>query len=75
MPIEEGQGAVLLGVVEGNALLQVRAGRGELAQPEQGVPQRLVGLQEERRVVHALGQAAGAAPPAPAPSGNSARTR
>ena len=57
MPVEEGMGAVLLGVVEGNALLQVRAGRGKLSQTEQGRPQRIVGLQEESRVLHALGQA------------------
>ena len=44
-------GAVLLGVVEGNALLQVCSGEGQLSQTEQGVSQRLVGLQEERRVL------------------------
>ena len=51
MPVEKGQGAVLLGVVEGNALLQVRSGRSQLSQPEQGHPQRIVGLQEEGRVL------------------------
>ena len=33
------------GIVEGNSLLQVRSGRGQLPKPEQGCPQRMVGLQ------------------------------
>ena len=35
---------MLLGVVEGNALLQVESGRGELATPDQGVSERKVRL-------------------------------
>ena len=50
-------GAVLLGVVEGNALLQVLSGRDKLSEPVQGLPQRIVGPQEERGVLYALGQA------------------
>jgi len=55
--VEEGQGAVLLEVVEGNALLLVCPGQGQLSQQEQRLPQHPVGRQEERRVLHALGQA------------------
>ena len=47
---------MLLGIVEGDALLQVGTGRDELAQPEQGISQSAVPLQEERRVVLALRQ-------------------
>ena len=56
MPVQEGMGAVLLGVVEGNPLLQVLSGWSKLSQIEQGHPQRIVGLQEESRVLCALGQ-------------------
>ena len=48
-------GAVLLRVIEGNALLQVRSGRAELSQLEQGAPQRPMGLQEEGRVLRPAG--------------------
>ena len=51
LPIEEGMGAVLLGMVQGNALLQVGTGRNKLAKIEQGISQRTVPLQGERRVV------------------------
>jgi hypothetical protein len=45
-----------LSIVEGDDLLQVRLGRDELTTPEQAIPQRQVGLQEERRVLGALGE-------------------
>ena len=48
--------AVLLGVVEGHPLFQVSSGSGQLAEIEQGGPQRVVGLQEERTVLDQLGQ-------------------
>ena len=54
--IVEGQGAVLLGIIEGEPLLQVRPSQGQLSQEVHRAPQRMVGHQEERRVVHALGQ-------------------
>jgi hypothetical protein len=44
MPIEDGRRAVLLGVVERQALLQVGVRKGQLAQQEPGGPQRVVGL-------------------------------
>jgi hypothetical protein len=53
----EGQGAMLLGVVERDALLQVGARRDHLALPEQTHPERKMGFEEERRVVDSLGQA------------------
>ena len=48
---------MLLGVVEGDTLLQVGASRGDLAQPEQAHPERKMGFEEERWVVDPLGQA------------------
>ena len=56
-PRAEGQGAVLLRVVEGDTLLQVGASRDDLAKPEQARPERKMGFEEERRVVDPLGQA------------------
>ena len=44
------------GVVEGNSLLQVGTGRDEVAQRDTRYPPGMVGLQEEGRVVLALGQ-------------------
>ena len=49
-------GTVLLGVVEGDPLLEMGLGRGKLAQIVQGRPKGIVGLQEERRVADLLGQ-------------------
>src|SRR5712692_714067 len=54
-PIEEGQGTVLLKVVEGNALLQVRSGRDQFSQHEQRFPKCPMGRQQESWVLHALG--------------------
>ena len=48
-------GTVLLRVVEGKALLQVRSGRGQLSHKEQGGSQRITG-QEEVRGLALLGQ-------------------
>ena len=53
--IKQGVRAVLLGIVKGPPLLQVGLGRGKLSSMEQGGPQRVVGLQEERRVADLLG--------------------
>ena len=50
-------GAVLLGIIEGHPLLQVRSGQRQLSQVEQsGLPQRAVGRQKERGVLDTLGQ-------------------
>jgi hypothetical protein len=49
-------GPVLLGVVEGNPLLKMGPGSRELSQIVHGVPEGIVGLQEERRVADMLGQ-------------------
>jgi len=53
----EGQGAVLLGVVERNPLFQVCASLGKLSEGPQEQPQRQVSLQEGHWVLQALGQA------------------
>ena len=45
VPIEDGQRAVLLGVVERQALLQVGARTEQLSRQETGGPERVVGLQ------------------------------
>jgi len=47
---------VLLWVVESDALLEMGLGTDELAQIVQGVPEGIVGFQEERRVADMLGQ-------------------
>jgi hypothetical protein len=65
--IEQCVRAVLLGIVEGLPLLQVGPGRGKLSAPEQGGPQRVVGLQEERSVADLLGQAQELLPQRPCP--------
>jgi hypothetical protein len=46
---------VLLGIVERSPLLEVGSGSGQLAAPQQGRPQRVMGFQEERRVADLLG--------------------
>jgi hypothetical protein len=56
-PTAEGQGMMLLGVVEGYALLHVGSRRGHLAKREQIVPMCKLGLRQEGRVSQALGQA------------------
>src|SRR5437867_6460479 len=55
--IEEGQGAVLSRVVEGNTLCGLLANRDKLSQPAEGLPQRSVSLQKESRVLQALCEA------------------
>jgi hypothetical protein len=55
-PIEEGLRTVLLGVVEGDTLLQVGSGRGQLSQEKQDAPQPPVGLHEECWVLRTVGQ-------------------
>ena len=55
--IQKGVGAMLLGIVERQALLQVGPGGGELAQPDQGIPQHIVGHQQELHLADPLGQA------------------
>src|SRR5262245_46169869 len=49
-------GAVLLGVVESRALLQVCSSSGQLSAIEQGESERVVSLEEERWVLEALGE-------------------
>jgi hypothetical protein len=56
-----------MGVVERSPLLEVGSGRGKLSAPHQGRPQRVVGFQEERRVVDLLGQAQEPLPQRPRP--------
>jgi hypothetical protein len=58
---------VLLGIVERSPLLEVGSGSGQLAAPQQGRPQRVVGFQEERSVVDLLGQAQEPLPQRPRP--------
>ena len=41
--IEKGQSAMLLGLIERNALLEIGAGGGQLSQIMTGLPQRPVG--------------------------------
>src|SRR5262249_11977452 len=55
-PGEEGQGTVLLKVVEGNPLLQVRSGQGQLSQEAQRLPERPMGRQQESGVLRALSE-------------------
>src|SRR5688572_24946897 len=45
--IQRGVGAMLLGMVERHALLQVGTGASELSQPYQGIPQHMVGHEQE----------------------------
>src|SRR5438046_670609 len=47
--IEQGMRAMVLGIVEGDAVLQVPVGRGQLSKRQHRGSQRVVGLQEERR--------------------------
>jgi hypothetical protein len=56
MPGAEGLGPVLPGIVEGQALLQVGAGRHEFAEPIADLSQGPVGLEEQRRIMGALRQ-------------------
>src|SRR5262245_11174670 len=56
MPIEDGQRAMLLGVEEREALLQMRVRKAQFAQQEPSSPQRVVRLQKARRVVSLLRQ-------------------
>ena len=72
--VERGMGAVPLRLIEPQPLFLVRPGGGQLAAREQAGPQGMVGLEQEVRVVEALGQAAGAALPTPA-SSDSRRAR
>ncbi len=54
--IQKDVGAMLLGIVESNALLQVCTGDSELSQPYQGIPQHIVGHQQEFHLSYTLGQ-------------------
>ena len=51
------RGRVPLGVVKGHRLLQVRAGRGQLTKPEQGLAHLPVTGHQARWITLALGQA------------------
>ena len=48
---------MLLGIIEGNALLEVLSGWGKLSEVEEGLSQSIVGLQEKDGVLYTLGQA------------------
>src|SRR5262249_44085307 len=50
------QRAVLLGIIEGDALLELRLGRGYSTEVQQGAGQCVVGLLEAHRVLRVLGQ-------------------
>jgi hypothetical protein len=54
LPEDEGQGVMLLPIVEGEALLTVGPGRGEFSQVEQSDPQRPMSLQEAGRIMPIL---------------------
>jgi hypothetical protein len=56
LPIAEGMGTVSLRVVESYPLCKMGLGSGELSQVVQGVPEGIVGLQEESRVPDMLSQ-------------------
>src|SRR5262245_9306195 len=47
LPVEGGMGTMLLGIVEGHPLFQMRQGRDKVAQPVQGISHGAVPLQEE----------------------------
>jgi hypothetical protein len=49
-----GQHVVLLRIIEGNRLLQVRAGQGGVAQIKPTDPERQMRLQKQRRILDAL---------------------
>ena len=53
-PIEEGAGVMFVGVIQGNTLLQVGAGRAQRSTVRQGRPQSIVGSHEDVQVVDAL---------------------
>src|SRR5262245_19215354 len=53
----EDMGAVRLGIVEGDALLQVRADGAPLSEEEQGIPQHDMGICEAYWILDTLGQA------------------
>src|SRR5258706_16271327 len=55
--VEEHMGVVALGVIQGQALRQVRLGSAELTQMEEGAAQRTICLHEQGRAVLLLGQA------------------
>src|SRR5262249_34572015 len=54
MGIDKSMGAVLLGIIERDALFEMCAASNELSMPEQDGPQGPVRLQEERRVLYTL---------------------
>jgi hypothetical protein len=56
LSIQRDQVTVLLGVIERDALLQVRAGRGQRALEEQRRPQRPMGLQPKGGGLEVLSQ-------------------
>jgi hypothetical protein len=54
--VENGMAAMLLGIVERAALLQMLKSDGQLATPEQGNTKRSMRFEEERWVLRVLGQ-------------------
>jgi hypothetical protein len=55
-PIEEGQGAVLVGIIQGNHLLEVCSRTSSLSQMGQGGLQRIVGFHEQRWILYVPGE-------------------
>ena len=49
-----GQYVVLLGIIQGNSVLQVGAGQGGVAQTKPADPQHIMRLQEQRLLLDAL---------------------
>jgi hypothetical protein len=54
--IEKGQGAVLVGIIEGNHLLEVFSRTSSFSQISQGGLQRIVCFHQERRILYVLGE-------------------
>ena len=52
---KEATGAVLLGIVKGETLLQLGLGRVQFTEEEQGVPQDYLGICEVHGVLDTLG--------------------
>ena len=56
MPLLKDGMAALLGIIQGNPLLQMRASRDQFPLEEQGRPQHPVRVLEQHWVLHALGE-------------------
>src|SRR6185503_1302192 len=56
MSVQKGMGAMLLEIIDRNAMLEMGSGSGRLAAEEQARSKRIMGLQEQRGILHTLGQ-------------------